>query len=74
MDWININDKTPNMYQEVIIASSEGRVKAAIYLGNGKWNTFLQITHWMPMPKAPSVEKAVIEENKKKRGRPKKGA
>ena len=73
MDWININDKQPDSYQEVIIASNEGRVKSAIYMGAGKWNTFLEIAYWMPMPEPPDGLSVVpVETPKKKRGRPKK--
>lgn len=73
MDWISIKDKQPEPYQEVIIASNEGRVKSAIYIGAGKWNTFLEIAYWMPMPKLPNGLSVVsVETPKKKRGRPKK--
>ena len=74
MDWINIKDKQPELYKEVIICSNDGRVKSAICVGNNKWNTFLEVAYWMPFPEAPnglSVE--VVEQPvKKKRGRPKK--
>ena len=73
MDWININDKKPEFYQEVIICSNEGKVKSAIYMGNGKWNTFLVVTHWMPFPSPHNgAVEVTIEAPKKKRGRPKK--
>jgi hypothetical protein len=74
MDWINIADKQPDEYKEVIICSDEGKVKSAIYVGNGKWNTFLKVTYWMPMPEAPVMtnEEVSVEPVKKKRGRPKK--
>ena len=73
MDWINVNDKLPEKYKEVIVASNEGHVRAAIYMGVGKWNTFLPITYWMPFPTPPDgLTKVVVEEPKKKRGRPKK--
>lgn len=77
MDWINIKDQLPKQYEEVIIASNEGRVRAAIYMGNGKWNTFLPVAYWMPYPSAPTesvqtAEAPAVEAPKKKRGRPKK--
>lgn len=72
MDWININDKKPEPYQEVLVCSTEGHVKSAIYMG-GKWNTFLEVAYWMPMPAPPDGLSVVpIEAPKKKRGRPKK--
>ena len=74
MDWININDKWPEKYQDVIICTNEGIVKSALHMGNAKFNTYLQVVYWMPMPDAPKIETIeVIEEPvKKKRGRPKK--
>lgn len=75
MDWININDKEPEPFQEVIICSDMGRVKSAIYMGKGKWNTFFNVVLWQPLPESPIklVEDEVpVEPVKKKRGRPKK--
>lgn len=73
MDWININDKKPDPYQEVIICSDAGRVKSAIYMRDGKWSTFLNVAMWMPMPTPPVMNNDnPIEAPKKKRGRPKK--
>ena len=51
MDWIF--NKPPKLYQEVIICSDDKRVKAATYLGDGKYNTFLKVVCWQPMPDAP---------------------
>lgn len=76
MDWININDKWPDKYQNVIICSDTGVVKSAMCLGNKKFATYLQVVYWMPMPEAPKFKVEEIEDKpeKKKRGRPKKGA
>lgn len=75
MDWININDKWPEKYQDVIICSNEGVVKQALHMGSAKFSTHLQVVYWMPMPEAPKIETVEIKEEpvKKKRGRPKKG-
>ena len=73
MDWINVKDRLPDKYCEVIIASDDGTVKSAVYMSNGKWNTFLNVTHWMEYPDAPEVDSVVdTEEQIKKRGRKKK--
>ena len=77
MDWININDELPEKYEEVIVATLDGSVKAATHTGSGKFSTYLTITHWMHMPKAPekSVVDGEVEEVQvvqKRRGRPKK--
>lgn len=75
MDWININDKWPEKYQDVIICTNEGIVKSALHMGNAKFSTYLQVAYWMPYPDAPKIESTKIIEEvqpKKKRGRPKK--
>ena len=74
MEWININDKWPEKYQDVIICTNEGIVKSSLHMGNAKFSTYLKVAYWMPMPDAPNIETIeVIEEQvKKKRGRPKK--
>ena len=74
MDWISVRDRLPDKFKEVIVATEEGRVKSAIYAGGDKWNTFLNITHWMEFPEAPEivVEDDIEEEPVKKRGRKKK--
>lgn len=44
-------------------------------MGNGKWNTFVEIVYWQPFPTPPEMpnqENEVVAEPKKKRGRPKK--
>ena len=76
MDWINVNDRLPEKYQDVIICSDTGVVKSAMHMGNAKFSTYLRIIYWMPMPEAPKIEnQEMIEEAqpKKRRGRPKKG-
>lgn len=73
MDWINIDDRWPEKYQDVIICSNEGIVKPALHMGGGKFSTYVRVNYWMPYPSAPDcVDKVVVEEPKKRRGRPKK--
>jgi hypothetical protein len=73
MDWISVKDRLPDKFKEVIVATEGGRVKSAIYAGDDKWNTFLNITHWMEYPEAPEVDVVVdVEEPVNKRGRKKK--
>ena len=71
MDWINAKEQPPKPYQDIIICSDEGKVKPATYLGNGKYNTFLNVEWWQPYPAPPQT---IITETEvpKKRGRPKK--
>ena len=72
MEWIDAKKNPPEMYQEIIICSDERRVKPAIYLGNGKYNTYLNVVYWQPLPEAPKVGADKCVETVKKRGRPKK--
>lgn len=73
MDWININDKQPELYQEVIVTSSDGRVKSSKYMGNFRWSTYTPILYWMPFPESPAITRDIIVEvPKKRRGRPRK--
>ena len=72
MDWTSVKDRLPEKFKEVIVATEDGRVKSAIYAGGDKWNTFLNITHWMEYPEAPYVVVSDEEEPIKKRGRRKK--
>jgi hypothetical protein len=76
MNWINIKDQQPKLFQEVIICSNFGNVKSAIYMGNGKWNTFVEVAYWQPFPNPPETlnetKEAPVDPIKKKRGRPKK--
>lgn len=71
MDWININERLPDKYQEVIICSDNGIVKSALHMGNAKFSTYLQVAYWMPMPEAPNVENPNKEVQKKRNGKPK---
>lgn len=71
MEWINAKEQPPKPYQEIMICSDEGKVKPATYLGNGKYNTFLNVEWWQPYPTPPETitkETTVL----KKRGRPRK--
>ena len=47
MDWISVKDRLPDNFHEVIIATDDSRVKSAMHMVDGKWNTFLNVTHWM---------------------------
>lgn len=72
MNWINAKTQPPDKYQEIIICSDEGRVKSATYLGDGKYNTFLNVAYWQPFPEAPeNIENGEVEPVNK-RGRKKK--
>lgn len=71
MEWINAKEQPPKPYQEIMICSDEGKVKPATYLGNGKYNTFLNVEWWQEYPTPPVT---IVNETTapKKRGRPRK--
>lgn len=72
MEQISIGASEPEKYETVIVASGD-TVKSAVYLGNGKFTTYLDVSHWMHMPESPKIEDGIEEQpTKKKRGRPKK--
>lgn len=77
MEWFKLSDKEPEKYEDVIVCTDTGNVKSAKYMGGLKWSTYSQVDFWMPMPDAPNdiaekEEEPVVEQTKKKRGRPKK--
>ena len=73
MEWIDIKTNPPPIYKEVIVCSDEGIVKSAIYVGNNKWNTFLNVVFWQHFPEAPEdLNKDDATTTVKKRGRKKK--
>ena len=76
MEWFDAKTNPPKPYQEIIICSDNRNVKPAIYLGNGKYNTFVNVVYWQPFPNPPEILNEVnethVETAKKKRGRPKK--
>ena len=77
MEWFKLSEKEPEKYEDVIICTDTGSVKSAKYMGGLKWSTYSNIVFWMPMPNAPKgltkeEEAPVVEQPKKKRGRPKK--
>lgn len=76
MEWNYISDnKYPDQFEEVIICSNLGRVKAATYMGNHKFNTFFDVVCWTSFPEAPiksDINTSEVKMAQKKRGRPKK--
>ena len=72
MEWIDVKTNPPPTYKEVIVCSDEKIVKSAIYLGNNKWNTFLNVVRWQPYPEAPEDLNEEETSAPKKRGRKKK--
>lgn len=66
-EWYDINLEDPPDGKEVLVYTDDGKMRVCIYF-NGRWNTYLKITHWAKLPKRPDNE--IVEV--KKKGRPKK--
>ena len=62
--WISVNDRLPDMLQDVIAMESDGEVYklyTSSYYGEDVWVDsqgfhYLCVTHWMPLPPEPSTE------------------
>jgi hypothetical protein len=70
-----VDNEYPAQFEEVIICSSIGKIKAATYLGNKKWSTFYDVVCWTHFPDAPikfNDKSESAESEPEKRGRPKK--
>ncbi len=55
MTWINVKDKLPETYKEVIVYHHNNVVSGWL-LPDGSWTNgdYIEaVTHWMPLPKPP---------------------
>ncbi len=62
--WISVKDGLPVNYQDVIMVNYRDGDVVAGYCHDGDWYSELYggteidgITHWMPLPEPPGVEK-----------------
>lgn len=66
MDWISVKDRLPKDQKSVLIVNGHGVIKMAslwkkksnewVWLFNGEFKYFNDITHWMPLPEPPKEE------------------
>lgn len=61
MQWINVKDKLPNDYIDVIVYSKSGDTFVAKLLGKVYgWQSLsfinFTVTHWMPLPEPPNED------------------
>lgn len=63
MNWISVKDRLPNQSERVLIAHKQGVTLA--WHNGGYWTKgaatkhriIKTVTHWMPLPEPPEVEK-----------------
>lgn len=59
--WISVNDRLPNNYEEVLVASKLGNIvyfawydaDISMFMGHSHMWTTREVTHWMPLPEPP---------------------
>ena len=65
-EWISVEDRLPEPWEQVLIYSRHDFCESAFYIGvPGKWCSTWNhemldadsVTHWMPMPEPPEMEK-----------------
>lgn len=63
VQWISVEDRLPQEWEEVLVRSECNFTECAVYLGTpGKWRVTWNhdmlepdsITHWMPLPEPPN--------------------
>jgi len=56
MKWISVEDRMPEILEEVLAYSKNHGYILASLLSNNTWDAYdnvNDITHWMPLPEAP---------------------
>ncbi len=69
MEWISVKDRLPETFDNVLVALNDETILMATSI-NDVWRLFWldgyktfyhndgrQVTHWMPLPSPPSIEK-----------------
>lgn len=60
-EWNNVKDNPPPEGKDLLVYTENDKIRVATYF-NGRWNTYLKVTHWQKTPKKPKKQK--IERNK----------
>lgn len=51
-EWIKCSERMPENGEYVIVHSLYGVIDTTMYL-DGKFNGFVSVTHWQPLPSPP---------------------
>ena len=54
--WISVNDRLPERWQNVLSVSKYGKVCVDYVFTDGSWWSDRDVTHWMPLPQPPKGE------------------
>lgn len=63
--WIPVTEKLPEQGQEVIVYDG-GVQKPKVFayqFWNEEYDSWARVTHWMPLPQAPSENRPVFEDD-----------
>lgn len=52
MEWFSVKDGNPNFYGKYLVVC-EGIDTPQIRLYEGTWDSLVEVTHWMELPKMP---------------------
>ncbi len=56
--WISLDEKRPSKSGDYLVYSISGEIRNSYYTSSGEFALAalygLKITHWMPLPKAPT--------------------
>ena len=50
--WISVKDRLPEQFGKYLVVC-KGIDIAQIRLWEGTWDSFVEVTHWMPLPELP---------------------
>lgn len=51
-EWISVKDRLPEIYGKYLVVCRGNNIPQ-IRLYEGDWDSLMEVTHWMPLPKLP---------------------
>ena len=61
-EWISVKDRLPEQFGKYLVVC-KGICISQIRLWEGTWDSFAEITHWMPLPTPPTEKENKNESN-----------